>query len=661
MKLAYIFSSGSIFQHSSVLTLRGDCKAGVSVTARIMLGDLTVSERCAISAEDGSFAVSLTTPRASFDRYTVSVSADGETVLLDDVLFGELWLCSGQSNMELPNCSHEECEQIIDSLAGKHIRIYYAPGYPDKADHFIEPQRYYEGKWADSEDRETIRLASALATGFALKLYELLNTKGKTIPVGVLSLSKGASSVESWLIGSSYHKNPVIEDYMTRYGKHPDPATWNTDLVGDEYCRIKRTTAQYNYLIHPIIGVRVRGMLWYQGETNTEIEKNEAIYATLYKEMHDSYADILAADRDSFPIIASQLFPWAYTAQGSDCYVSYVNTAFTELMRAHPETYPAVPICDLNPRWAMTQLNHPIHPTHKYSISERMALVTARSFYGLKGQKLPASLSSVRRSRGRLLLRFDNVGTGLFVKGKRLRGIYIRSAKGVYTPAYAEIVNKSTLAVYHPDIKRPAEVAYGASSFEFDLNLYAGDFPVVPFITDLRAPTRPTIAVKSWLDLTLDSRLEIDGFTAEHRFCTRRPIFYPGAGSDICYDPDYGRYGRALRVSGDGKMSTYITACKYQPIDLENYSALTLSLYNTASLTCELKLTLLSENGEHREKTVVGTILERDALFRADVRFDLRSVKVGVCEKMELVFSFAEDSALNNSVAIEDIRLTPKA
>jgi len=658
LKLAPIFASHAIFQQNSTITVKGETDAkSVSLT---LLKDGKALYTSSCTCSEGSFGCELETPSASYEAYELLLSADGESVLLTDILFGEVWLATGQSNMELQNFTHPECDDYLDSMSEKHIRAYFAPVLEADAEYPRYPLKSHNGSWGRiNGERQVWENSSACGTAFVNDLYEILN-KNAEVPVALLSLARGSIPIESMLPEEAYRAVPKIMKYLEGKGRLPESRPWNTH--GEK--NYTQAACQYNHLIAPVLGIKCRGMIWYQGESNAPHEITDRIYSHMLRALRESFAERFAISApDEFPILSSQLFPWPFQDNGG-CSIAYVNRSILSLALKEPKLYPCVPVCDFRLRWAFHQQNHPIHPTHKYSLGSRMAKMAAQLCYGRRGrgvQKLPASYKSVRREGSSLYLSFRDVGSGLFIKGGRLRGIYIRSEKGVYTPAYAEVVDAKTLRVYHPFIEEPKHVCYACSHWEFECNLYAGEYAVFPFCTEpMRPADKPlSVQLKDFTNTEIDSITVLDSFTNDHRICFRQPLFNANAGSTVCFDTDFELSGRSVRVHGEtSSFGMYIKAYKNRALDLKNYSEIRASILNTVGLTA--RIVVYYAGGD--EQSFLGEKIKQRKSDFCDYLFDISSVnQEKEITKMEFRFEIDETNPVNKYVNVDCIILVPKA
>lgn len=660
LSLQPIFSDNALFLHSAPLTLRGTTNA-VSVSAKLTLNGSTITEVSANSS-NGVFELTFTTPAASFDEYEITVNAGDDTVTLHNVIFGELWLASGQSNMEMANASQIEHVEYLNSLADKKLRFFWQarnPGghmgvYP------FEPDYTMDGKWVTMDNVELLKRVSACATAFSNTVYNYLNSAtGSNVPVGFVNSSVGGTLIEPWLPRFAYEDDKFLTEYLREMNRYPEIFSWNTRGDGN----YQQTSCMFNQLIAPHIGAKFRGIIWYQGESNCGSEFSKRIYARLLKALRESYKSIFAAsESETFPIISSMIYPWSYGVDG-ETNIGYLNKAFSDLATESPEEYPFIPICDLKPIWGYHISNHPIHPIHKFPLGERMGLIACNSVYGrtVKNvQKVPPMLKSYVRRGNALRLTFSNVGNGLYIKGRNIRGMYVCGANGVYTPAKAEIVAKNAMLVYAKGIDKPVHAAYAISSYEAETNLFAGEFPVTPFGTQLNDRDKPiNIQLKPWLNTENDSEF-ICNFKEELRDVYRQPIYHAAENCTVCFDTDFSLTGRSVRVGGKttANIGCFVLSHRYNALDLYKYSALNVSIMHVGGLNTKLILHYAEKDGTAITVSISGEQVGALPGAWGQYVFDLSRLPVGTITKMEFSFSLSDTPV--PYVCIDDLWLREK-
>ncbi|MDE6117261.1 MAG: sialate O-acetylesterase, partial [Duncaniella sp.] len=247
VELPDVISDNAVFQQKSEAKLWGWATPGkgVSVTPS---WDGKVYKTVADKAT-GRWEVKVATPEASYQPYTVTFTDGSDPVTIGNVLIGEVWFCSGQSNMEMPLRGFwtqpvEGAAQAI-AYSGKYPAIRMAT-VPKRGAY--TPQERVAGKWKTSNPQDAAEF-SALAYFFARSLQDMLD-----VPVGIIACAYGGSKVEGWMPKWKLDTYPGW-----------DMDKEQTDTVLNEYERIG---VMYNAMLRPVLGYTVKGFLWNQGESN---------------------------------------------------------------------------------------------------------------------------------------------------------------------------------------------------------------------------------------------------------------------------------------------------------------------------------------------------------------------------------------------------------
>ena len=594
LRLNTAFTSHALFQHSAPLTIRGECTAP-SVTVLIERDGRVLSSATDAVQKDGRFLVTVTTPEASFTPCTVTVAAGDERMELSDVLFGELWLAGGQSNMELPNLDHIEYKSLRPRFAAAGIRAYQPTPIPIDDPALDAPDFFGEGEWTCPDD-EAFENASALASIFCTVLSEALS-----VPCGFLNVNRGATRIETWLPLDGL-TDELIE-YQKLLGRYPTKENWNSYTEAELFQNrnFNQIAACERRVAAPLYGVSVRGALWFQGCSNCMVECEHGMYAKTLSLLRDIWCEKYGIPGEDFPFLFATIYPHVY---GKETIAhGRFNQALVDLVRAEPDKYYLLTNNDLSPIWAMHTKNHPVHSIHKYQLGERFARVALASVYRKEARCDAALLSGVERHEGYMLLYFAEVRDTLSFKDGNVRGLFVAGADGKYLPAEAEVIAPDTLRVWHPAIKEPREALYSMVSNDIWVaNLQANGMAVAPFITAPREAW-PSIAVEArpWCDMSRDYDFRyISGIDSYPR-----AIYKPMEGSGICFD-DINTLGkRSLRIYAERKDSAfgaYYDARSFARLDFENYSALAASLFPARGLSPTVVLTF----SDGSTKTVEG-------------------------------------------------------
>ena len=576
IKMPSVFASNALFQHSNTLTLRGTASGKLS--AGIIRADGTVFDSTAAECgENGAFALTLKTPAASFEKYRIILRDSDDERALDNILFGELWLASGQSNMELENFAIDGFREYIDSLKGLPLRI-YLQNELDNAEQLnegpmpMEPEDTLNGVWGEASDMKVARCASALGTAFIKKLYLRYKQAGRDIPMGFVSCSVGATRIESWLPYSDLEDD---DGTAHPHENKPDPETWNS--FG--WFNFLQSTALYNRKICALQGLKFYSIVWYQGESNIDRPGAYERYKRYLRRYYNTYSRLFAADSE-FRVVMAMLCPYSY-GSNSECKMTAINNAISDMAHECPEHFTAVPSYDLPQVWGVDPFYHPIHPTNKYPFGERIADAYA------DGITAPTFAFAAQDGK-RLLLRFNDLNGELHTDGERVYGLYIRGEDTPYMEAECEIIDGEMLAAYHPYIERPVHAAYQAASLAQGGNLCGGALPVAQFCTE--DPWTLELDAKPWLFTEKPESwvFNCNGDIAENDYydCGMRPNWMPLSGSEICVDRFFKKRIASLRICGETNIfGAYFKSRRYSELDLQKYAGIRFMLFNANAVS----------------------------------------------------------------------------
>lgn len=647
MKLNSVYSDGALLLCCAVTDVRGTAEPGKTVRAELKQGRRTVRFAEAVCGSDGHFSVPIQGEPASFDEYSLEVTCGDERVTVSNILFGELWLTAGQSNMAMPNWTMENREEFLDTAAKHCIRFYK---FTTACDSFENPPftEAYDtpGKWSGSYDREGAKNASAAACAACLVLAERFESEGCPIPVGFVDTSIGATSIEAWLPLSV--TDGEMKEYLIKTGHY----TYPDKRAGDCRDHYDHNSVFFNSVIAPLGGLKTRGMLWYQGEGNTGADP---VFRECYKQavfcLHREYRARFGEPDGKFPLICSLLYPWIYGDDGM-VRMGYVNEGISDAAAENREIS-AVPIHDLPAKWSYYYDYNPIHPTNKYGCGERLGEVMLAVSYGGDGMSSAAHIRKCVRKKGALELHFSTCGEKLYHTGDRLNGFFIAAKNGVYVPADAVIISRTAVRVSAEHIPTPSAVCYQMSDLQNDGNLFCGNLPVAPFATERDKPVFAPI--KPWLFAGCDSQFTlIEGGPNANAFCY--PVRFPLPGTSLCHDPAY----RAVRLlSADAKScGFYVKAQKAMPLDLHRYSAMKFDIYARPEIGVTVKLTLNSGDAV-KEKLIKADLSdagEGTGIICCTVPLHLKAADT--VTKAEFLFDI--ENQAYPTVAIGDIALVPK-
>ena len=648
MRLFKVFSDNALFQADSLLTIRGVAEKNTKVTVSLTGNSGVFSDGACISDKDGLFECTLKTPAASYDKYEISATDGVENVKVANVIFGELWLAAGQSNMELDNSQLFECDWYLEKLKDIDIRA-YCEDYGDNV-FSLTPENETGGRWVSSLNHADLKYVSACATAFSEALSRHFESEGVGIPVGFLNLSWGGTPIRAWIPMENLMSDEVVVKYLERH---------SLLKVDEKDINYQYLSVMFNRRIAPVRGVKVRGMIWYQGESDSDIEHTERIYKHLFYMLTGIYKELFALDKDNFKVISSLIYPWQYTNIG-DTQVGVLNDALVKASVEHPETYVCFSVYDLPPRWNALN-NHPIHPTHKNALGRRMAELTLRNVYGLSGQKMPSFMRSYRIENNRIILTFDKHEKGLYTSdGLHVRGMYIAGKDRLYMPADCEILSDCEMAVYHPCLDEPCHCLYGWSSVEVNLNLFSGEYPVLPFATDADSKEPIVVELKPFLNLEVPSKLECFFDETPDPDWYYRPVWQPLNGCDVCLDNAFTMITEGYKYSvGVGSRNNpfgmYTTTEAGHAFDFKNYSSLLVDVFHRGDISFDA----IVEYDDGKGVKLCGAFMAEVAPKFNRYSFDFSKLPEGKIVKLSLVFSIDNVKTMKH-VNVGRMYLCPK-
>ncbi|WEK37492.1 MAG: sialate O-acetylesterase [Candidatus Pseudobacter hemicellulosilyticus] len=453
--LPSVFSDNMVLQQKSTVKIWGKSEAGKTVTVTTSWNQQTAT---ATVDNEGKWQLTVSTP--SFGGPYEIVLTDGEPLTLKNILIGDVWVCSGQSNMEMPLAGWgkvDNYEQEIKEASYPQIRLLQA-----KHMAATRPQDdlvVWEGGWQVCSP-QTIPEFSSTAYFFAREIY-----KKTGVPIGLLHTSWGGTIIEAWTSGGALKKVPQFTDAVAKIEAAAPEVKGNDG---------NRASVLFNAMIHPIINFRIKGVIWYQGESNADRLEQAQLYRTLFPNMINDWRNQWG--QPELPFYFVQLA--AFSKKGNESAMA----AWPILREAQasalslPHTGMAVAI----------DIGHPtdIHPKNKQDVGRRLAYIALAKDYG---QKIEYSGPVVKKQVVKfntIELTFDHAkGLDLRTSSGIAKGWLIAGADQQFHPAEVSIKGNK-ITVHSTNVSLPAAVRY-AWADDPDVNLYnKAGLPASPFRTD---------------------------------------------------------------------------------------------------------------------------------------------------------------------------------
>lgn len=483
VRLPSVLGSGMVLQRGAALPFWGWASPGENVT--VSIGRNAAS---AVADSEGRWRVALS-PMAAGGSHTVVVKGEN-TIELADVLVGEVWVASGQSNMKWPLRRTDDADMEALRANLPRMRLFTVPEVTTQ-----ERQDDTEARWQACTPA-TVLDFSAVAYYFGRRIHETLD-----VPVGILFTAWGGTPAEAWTRREALEAAPDLAPLLSRWDE--DVATYDPARAEREHAQAMaewereterakaegrepprqprlvnpvthshRPAGLYNGMIAPLLPYAIRGAIWYQGESNAgRAHQYRTVFPTMIRNWRRDWG------QGDFPFYWVQLANFmAVKEQPGDDNWAELREAQSQTL-AEPNTGEAV-IIDLG-------LASNIHPTNKRDVADRLARRALAHDYGYAIPYSGPRFASMERHGSQIELRFEHVDDGLVAHDAQpLQGFAIAGEDRKWVWAEAEIVAPDRVSVRSPQVPEPIAVRYGWASNPV-CNLYGGlGQPASPFRTD---------------------------------------------------------------------------------------------------------------------------------------------------------------------------------
>jgi sialate O-acetylesterase len=482
VKVPAIFGSQMVLQRDQKDRVWGWAEPGEDVTVKI-----AGQSHSTKAGGDGSWQVELD-PMPAGGPHTLAI--EGKNKLeFDQVLVGEVWICSGQSNMQWSVAAAKDADLEIATAKYPLIRLISVPNVGTQ-----EPQKDFRGRWQPCQP-DTVGRFSAVGYFFGRRLHQVLD-----VPVGLINDAWGGSACEAWIrrdiLAADEKYGPLLKrwdrleknlpqakaEYESRLaewtkaaakaradGKEPPrrPANPEDQMRGNS-----RPGNIYNGVLKPTIGYGIRGAIWYQGESNAgRAYQYRDMFPLMIKSWRDEWG------QGDFSFYWVQLADYqAEVPEPRDSMWAELREAQTMTMKL-PKTGEAV-IIDVGDA-------HDIHPTNKQDVANRLARWALARDYGVKIAAQSPTYAAMEKHGNKIVLKFKEVGRGLKTADvAEARGFAIAGDDHKFVWAKAKIVGPAAIEVWSDNVSEPAAVRYAWADNPV-CNIYSAEgLPLTPFRTD---------------------------------------------------------------------------------------------------------------------------------------------------------------------------------
>lgn len=436
LQLGGPFSDAMVIQRDAPIRIWGDATPGDTVTIR-----LGAHQATATADAHGHWQASLP-PMPAGGPFALTVRGKTDSIELHDVLCGDVWLCSGQSNMQLTTAEDLNAPALLkDAPHLRNLRLLLVPK------HFAAtPLDRFDAHWQAADARSVSHFADV---GYQFGRDLMADPALKNVPIGLIDSSFGGTAIEGWVPAPTLAAEFKPSDLM------------------DSIFGIKPAQL-YNGMIAPLGPLGLRGVVWYQGENNSP---RAPLYPRLFAAMAKQWRQQF--DDPSLWFLLVQL-P-RYADLYGDFPFTWMREAQEQVVTQVPHTALAVTLDTSN--------GFDLHPRDKGEVARRVSLLARHFIYHENLAWHGPAFIEAKASGSRMVLRFDTGGGPLVSASRPLLGFELAGSDGIYHPASARIDGDSVI-VQSPQVDRPIDVRYawGASP---DATLYnAAGLPAAPFRTD---------------------------------------------------------------------------------------------------------------------------------------------------------------------------------
>lgn len=417
--------------------------------------------------------------------FSLLVEGERENINLKEVYVGDVWLAGGQSNMFFRLMDHVDSKNYIDETSDSDIRYLRIPVAMRNS-----PKESVEWKKINPDNAGWF---SAVAYFFAKELKKHLD-----YPIGIISCNRGSTSAEAWISEKRMSTDPLLIPY---FDKHKEAASKYTDeeyeqkldefrVLREKYDASLKTdkpiknkpyepmgynhpdysTGMYSNMLNRVVPMTLKGVIWYQGETNV---KDSEGYKIIFPALINDWRNLFM-DKD-LPFYFVQLSNFDERRTDDEAWARLREVQQTVANTDH-NVGMAVSI-DYGDKTD-------IHPQNKKPVGERLARLALNKTYKVKVPYKGPSLRKVRIENDKIILHFKDVYQGLKMSDKEMKAFYVCGSDSVFHLAKAKIINKNTIVLSASNVKQPQKVRYKYLNWSEGDIYNSEDIPCAPFRTD---------------------------------------------------------------------------------------------------------------------------------------------------------------------------------
>lgn len=432
LQVASVFSDHMVLQRDTLIPIWGTANRGEHIS--VELNGKKVETNVGF---DGKWRVEM--PAMPWGGpYSLMITSTSESITIEDVLLGDVWLCAGQSNMVFKVKQSAKGQQALAQKLQTTIRLlHYQPlaqtdnvAWDSTTLQKLNQLEYLKGNW-ELANKQSVGDFSAIGWYFGTQLEQALN-----VPIGLIQVAVGGSPTEAWIDRQTLEHHPQLVDMLYDWENNDHTMQWCRERAGTNIqnatSALQRHPYQPAYLyeagIRPIEGLAIKGVLWYQGESNAHhVELHEVLFPAMVQSWREKW------NQPELPFLFAQL--------------SSLNRPswphFRDSQRRMAQQLPHVSMVVTSDWGNETD----VHPIHKYPIAERLANTALRKVYGKTDVPYGyVSIEKVNIDKGRVEIVFNHTQKLQTTDGENIRELEVAGEDGIFHPVDV-VIKKNTLVI----------------------------------------------------------------------------------------------------------------------------------------------------------------------------------------------------------------------
>lgn len=493
-----MISNNVIFQQEKEIHIFGEAEPGTLILVKLTKDSNQTNylTNYVLVPDDGKWIVTLPSLIASYDTYTLTISDTIHETYITNCLIGEVWLISGQSNMELKVTEMDLGYELFKDVNEEYIRIFNQTRLDNNSNFSYTPTYdVRNGNWKIANSYNNISNCSGIGFSFAFRTLYTFIQQGKQVPIAIINTPIGGSQIHSWLPREEVQNSSILTTYVNSKGYETNTSGWN----GHGWNNHNQVSANFNEKIAPLTNFNIRGVAWYQGESDPVYQEN----VLAIKALIDSWSKSFNKSNELLYFALIQIAPY----DGADPLLgnstnNYWYTGFADQRRAqfevamdskYSEKVIIVPIYDIDLKWDVPSTQFlwadPVHPIVKLPVGQRLSKIVMSFVYLHDEDNLAPIIDTLTVGSDWITITFKNVGDGLKLFKESSSGVTtveVIQNNGLRVSVSATIISTNQIVISNLNISEVKYVCYSNFSRNELSNLSNSNLiPAIPFVINI--------------------------------------------------------------------------------------------------------------------------------------------------------------------------------